>query len=95
MGQFPLQPLFLRLERAGRRGDQIVAVRVELPEHLTPEQCQADFGMNHTLQLDDYPYVHFMHRIDDELVKAVTGEHYEGGHWLGSFAVYLVTARGR
>jgi molecular chaperone DnaJ len=26
------------LERAGRRGDQIVAVRVELPEHLTPEQ---------------------------------------------------------
>jgi Protein of unknown function (DUF2891) len=27
-------------------------------------------------------------------VAAVTGEHYEGGHWLGSFAVYLVTARG-
>lgn len=27
-------------------------------------------------------------------LKAVTGEHYEGGHWLGSFAVYLVTARG-
>ena len=26
-------------------------------------------------------------------VAAVTGEHYEGGHWLGSFAVYLVTAR--
>jgi hypothetical protein len=25
---------------------------------------------------------------------AVTGEHYEGGHWLGSFAVYLVTSRG-
>jgi hypothetical protein len=25
---------------------------------------------------------------------AVTGEHYEGGHWLGSFAVYLVTGRG-
>jgi hypothetical protein len=24
----------------------------------------------------------------------VTGEHYEGGHWLGSFATYLVTARG-
>ena len=23
---------------------------------------------------------------------AVTGEHYEGGHWLGSFAMYLVTA---
>ena len=25
---------------------------------------------------------------------AVTGAHYEGGHWLGSFAVYLVSARG-
>ena len=27
-------------------------------------------------------------------LAAVTGEHYEGGHWLGSFAVYLVTKRG-
>ncbi len=27
-------------------------------------------------------------------LKAVTGAHYEGGHWLGSFAVYLVTGRG-
>jgi hypothetical protein len=27
-------------------------------------------------------------------LAAVTGEHYEGGHWLGSFAVYLVTGRG-
>jgi len=27
-------------------------------------------------------------------LTAVTGEHYEGGHWLGSFAVYLVTHRG-
>jgi hypothetical protein len=27
-------------------------------------------------------------------LEAVTGEHYEGGHWLGSFAVYLVTRRG-
>ena len=24
----------------------------------------------------------------------MTGEHYEGGHWLGTFAVYLVTGRG-
>src|SRR5262249_2665893 len=24
-------------------------------------------------------------------LPAVTGEHYEGGHWLGTFAVYLVT----
>jgi hypothetical protein len=27
-------------------------------------------------------------------LAAVNGEHYEGGHWLGSFAVYLVTQRG-
>jgi hypothetical protein len=27
-------------------------------------------------------------------LAAVTGGHYEGGHWLGSFAVYLVTKRG-
>jgi hypothetical protein len=27
-------------------------------------------------------------------LAAVTGEHYEGGHWLGSFAVYMVTQRG-
>jgi hypothetical protein len=27
-------------------------------------------------------------------IAAVTGAHYEGGHWLGSFAVYLVTQRG-
>jgi len=27
-------------------------------------------------------------------LAAVTGQHYEGGHWLGSFAVYLVSRRG-
>ena len=27
-------------------------------------------------------------------LTAVTGEHYEGGHWLGSFAVYLSSRRG-
>jgi hypothetical protein len=30
----------------------------------------------------------------DAGLAAATGEHYEGGHWLGSFAVYLVTNRG-
>jgi hypothetical protein len=27
-------------------------------------------------------------------LAAVTGAHYEGGHWLGSFATYLTTGRG-
>jgi hypothetical protein len=27
-------------------------------------------------------------------LDAIKGEHYEGGHWLGSFAVYLVSGRG-
>jgi hypothetical protein len=27
-------------------------------------------------------------------LAAVTGAHYEGGHWLGSYAVYLATRRG-
>jgi hypothetical protein len=27
-------------------------------------------------------------------LDAVTGKHYEGGHWLGSFATYLMTGRG-
>lgn len=27
-------------------------------------------------------------------LAAVTGEHYAGGHWLGSFATYLATRRG-
>ncbi|MBZ5637927.1 MAG: DUF2891 domain-containing protein [Acidobacteriia bacterium] len=30
----------------------------------------------------------------DSGLRSVTGEHYEGGHWLGTFAVYLVTERG-
>jgi hypothetical protein len=27
-------------------------------------------------------------------LRAVTGEHYEGGHWLGTFATYLTSGRG-
>jgi hypothetical protein len=33
-------------------------------------------------------------RHRDASLPHVTGEHYEGGHWLGSFATYLVTGRG-
>jgi len=32
------------------------------------------------------------HRV--AALPVVTGEHYEGGHWLGSFAVYLTTGAG-
>ena len=28
-------------------------------------------------------------------LPAVTGEHYEGGHWLGTFALYLVSSAGQ
>jgi hypothetical protein len=38
--------------------------------NLTPQQCRGDFGLGPTAQLDDYPYVHLMHRIDDELLAA-------------------------
>jgi len=27
-------------------------------------------------------------------LRSVTGDHYAGSHWLGSFAIYLVTGRG-
>jgi hypothetical protein len=27
-------------------------------------------------------------------LSSATGEHYAGGHWLGTFAVYLTTRRG-
>jgi hypothetical protein len=34
-------------------------------------------------------------RHAEAALPAVTGEHYEGGHWLGSFAVYLASGSGR
>ena len=35
--------------------------------NLSPEVCRDDFYMGPTVQLDDFPYVHMMHRVDDEL----------------------------
>jgi hypothetical protein len=33
-------------------------------------------------------------RHREAALAAVTGEHYEGGHWLGTFAVYLTSSAG-
>src|SRR5439155_10257299 len=35
--------------------------------HLTPEQCRDDFHIGPTVQLDDYPCVHMMRRVSQEL----------------------------
>lgn len=37
--------------------------------HLTPEQCRDEFHLGPTVQLDDYPYVHMMRRVSQELRK--------------------------
>ena len=31
---------------------------------LSPEECEQHFGIGHTVQLDDFPYVHIMRRVD-------------------------------
>jgi hypothetical protein len=36
---------------------------------LTPEQCRNEMHLGPTVQLDDYPYVHLMRRISQELRK--------------------------
>jgi hypothetical protein len=33
-------------------------------------------------------------RLRQAGIESIRAEHYEGGHWLGSFAVYLVSGRG-
>jgi hypothetical protein len=37
--------------------------------NLSPEQCRDDFHMGPTVQLDDFPYVHLMRRVDDVLAS--------------------------
>jgi hypothetical protein len=39
---------------------------------VSPQSCVSDFHIGETVQLDDYPYVHFMRCIDDALLA--------GGH---------------
>lgn len=38
--------------------------------HLTPDQCRDEMHLGPTVQLDDYPYVHMMRRVSQELRKA-------------------------
>jgi hypothetical protein len=35
--------------------------------HLTPEQCRDEFSLGPTVQIDDYPYVHMLRRVSQEL----------------------------
>jgi DUF2891 family protein len=52
------------------------------------------FGIAKGLPETDARRFHFLMAADghrDAGLAAVTGEHYAGGHWLGTFAVYLET----
>ena len=41
------------------------------------------------------PLTALARRLQQAGLNSIKNEHYEGGHWLGSFAVYLVSGRGR
>jgi hypothetical protein len=54
-------------------------------------------GIAHSLPAKDARRFALRNAAGDHRAAAlpeVTGEHYEGGHWLGTFAVYLVTEAG-
>lgn len=40
------------------------------------------------------PWTALAERLKQAGLESIKSEHYEGGHWLGSFAVYLVSRRG-
>ena len=54
-------------------------------------------GIAHGLRASDRRVpvlLEFAQQHRDAALPAITGEHYEGGHWLGTFAVYLTTRAG-
>jgi hypothetical protein len=54
-------------------------------------------GIAHALPVQDARILALLAaaaRHREAALPAVTGEHYEGGHWLGTFAVYLTSAAG-
>jgi hypothetical protein len=55
-------------------------------------------GIAHGLPVEDHrsrALVAAAQKHREAALPAVTGEHYEGGHWLGTFAVYLTSEAGR
>jgi len=40
------------------------------------------------------PFTALADKLKQAGLESIKGEHYAGGHWLGSFAVYLVSGRG-
>jgi hypothetical protein len=54
-------------------------------------------GIAHGLGTDDRrsrALINAAQKHREAALPAVTGEHYEGGHWLGTFAVYLTSGAG-
>jgi len=60
--------------------------RAWMLEGIVSELPQADPRRKHLTALAG--------RLRQAGIESIRAEHYEGGHWLGSFAVYLVSSRG-
>jgi Protein of unknown function (DUF2891) len=86
-------------------GDAMVLAPAAVPDRADPKLAHLDglnlsrawmlHGIASALPVGD-ARVEWLRRSAEEHARAglesVTGEHYEGGHWIGTFAVYLLTA---